>query len=146
MNVLKYVTLLLCFCLAGCLTSRARTDLARQTNVFGVELYSGVDYREIGGINGTEEPCLRGYERSFDQLEITIGYGFDKKIRKITTHNPGTSLFGISPGMSAEVGNRLAKQAGLIEESPSRYLRKNISVTLLIDGNGKVFGITVENL
>lgn len=146
MKALKYGVLFLCLCLTGCMTGRAGADLARQTNVFGVELYSSIDYHEIGGVKGMEEPCLKGYERNFDQLEISIRYGFDKKIRKITTRNPGTSLFGISPGMPTEAGKQLAKQAGLAEDSPYRYLGKNVSLTLLVDGKGNVFGITLEDL
>jgi len=146
MKLLKCGVLFLCLCLTGCMTGRVKADLTNQINVFGVELYSSVDYLEIDGVRGTDEPCLKGYERSFDQLEITIGYGFDKKIRKITTRNPGTGIFGILPGMTAEAGKRQASQAGLTEDSPYRYLGKDVSLTLLVDGNGKVFGITVEEL
>lgn len=146
MKGMKYAALLLSLCLTGCLTGRAGADLAGRMNVFGVELYSGVDYREISGIKGVEEPCLKGYERDFDRLGITVGYGFDRKVRKITTRNPGTSLFGIAPGMPAETGRQLAKQAGLTEETPYRYLGRDMSLTLLIDGKGKIFGITVEEL
>jgi len=46
--------------------------------------------------------------------------------------------------MPAETGNRLAKQAGLAEDSPYRYL--GVSLTLLADGKDNVFGITVELL
>lgn len=137
--------LVLAICLSGCLANQIRTEVSRQTHVFGIELYSEVDYREIDGVPASEEPCLQGYERSFDKLDITIGYGFNKKIRKITTLNPGTSIFGISPGMPVEEGERLARQAGLQGVAPSRYQGKGIFLTLLVDGNGKIFGITAES-
>jgi hypothetical protein len=146
MKILKNVVMLLSLCLAGCIVNQVRTDVSRQINVFGIELYSGVDYREIAGIRATEEPCLKGYERSFDTLEITIGYGFDKKIRKITTRNPGTSLFGISPGMSTENGNRLAQLTGFQEVAPYKYRGNDIYLTLLVDGKGNLFGITAETV
>ena len=132
--------------MAGCMVNQVRTDISHQIHVFGIELYSGVDYREIAGVRATEEPCLKGYERSFDPLEITIGYGFDRKIRKITTRNPGTSLFGISPGMSAEEGRRLSRKAGFQEVAACKFRGKDISLTLLVDGKGNVFGITVETI
>ena len=125
--------------------NQATNDLSRQIHVFGIELHSGVDYREIEGVRATEEPCLKGYERGFEQLEITIGYGFNREIRKITTRNPATSMFGIAPGVSPEEGKRLAQQAGLSEVSADRYRGKDLGLTLLVD-NGKVFGISVETI
>lgn len=116
-----------------------------QVNVYGAELFSNVDYREINGVAATEEPCLKGYDRSFDALDITIGYGFDKKIRKIITRNPGTSLFGIRPGMSFEEGKQKALQSGFVaSSSPFLFKAETYSLTLLVDGNQKIFGVKVE--
>ena len=146
MTVLRYAAIILHLCLAGCMANQIRADVSRQIQVFGVELFSGIDYREINGVKATEEPCLKGYDRSFDPLEITIGYGFDKKVRKIVTRNPVNSMFGISPGMSLATGKRLAKQAGLSEESIYRYRGKELSLTLLVDSKGIIFGIMVETI
>lgn len=144
MRLFSYVALLLFLLLSGCRPSQMRTELSGQTRVFGIELYSGVDYREIGGVKAEEEACLKGYERNFEALDIIIGYGFDAKIRKITTRNPATSLFGISPGMPAEAAGKLAQQAGFTEISSYRYRGKGIDLTLLVDGAGIAFGITAE--
>ena len=146
MKILGVATVFCSLCLAGCLAhSAGREMLSRQVNVFGIEFQSGVDYREIAGETGTDEPCLRGYERSFDRLGIAIGYGFDRRIRKITTRNPATSLFGVRPGMAAGEGARLLRQAGLTEGvSPRSYRGEGFTVTLLLDGAGTIFGITVE--
>jgi hypothetical protein len=114
--------------------------------VFGIELYSGTDYREINGVKATEEPCLKGYERIFDPLDITVGYGFNRKIRKITTMNSKTSIFGITPGMPADEGRRLARQSGLTEVSPARYRSDDLSLFLHVDDKGNVFGVTVETI
>ena len=93
------------FFLAGCAGKHFdRGTVCEQVDVFGIQLFSDRDYKEINGVKADEEPCLRGYERTFDALDLTIGYGFDKKIRKITTRNPGTILFGINPGMSFRAG------------------------------------------
>jgi hypothetical protein len=144
MKVLPSLLMLLSLCLTGCILNQVKTEVNRQINVFGIELYSANDYQVIGGVKASEEPCLRGYERSFDQLEITVGYGLEKKIRKITTRNPGTSMLGISPGMLAEEGERLARQAGLQEVATSKYQGMGINLSLLIDSKGKIFGIIVE--
>lgn len=145
MPLFRYSLLVLSFCLAGCMANRTSADVSRQIQVFGIEMYSGVDYREIESVTASEEPCIRGYDRSFEQLDITIGYGFNGKIRKITTRNPSTSVFGISPGMTGEEGDRLAQQAGLQRDAPSKYQGMGIYITLLVDGKGKIFGVTVES-
>ena len=104
--LIRSLTVLL---LIGCMSNNivmaeqvGRDKMVGQINVFGIELLSDVDYKEINGVAATEEPCLKGYDRSFDALDLTIGYGFDKKIRKITTSNSNTSIFGIRPGMDFE--------------------------------------------
>jgi hypothetical protein len=143
---MKYVVMLLVVCLAGCLANRAVEDVPGRINVFGIKLDSEVDYREIAGVKATEEPCLKGYERTFDSLDIVVGYGFNKKIRKITTRNYKTSMFGIRPGLSATEAGKLARQAGLVEVDPVRYHGNNLSLFLLVDGKGKVFGMMLESL
>ena len=86
-------TVLISLLLTGWASKGISSDkVIGQINVFGVELFSNVDYKEINGVVATEEPCLKGYDRRFDALDMTIGYGFDKKIRKIITRNPNTSL------------------------------------------------------
>lgn len=131
-------------CLAGCFARQISTDSDKHFNVFGIQLKSDVDYRVINNEPATEEPCLRGYERNFDRSGIIIGYGFDARIRRISTQNPATSLFGISPGITVGEGKRLAQQAGMREVSDRRYQLEEISLTLLVDDKGKVFGVTVE--
>jgi hypothetical protein len=146
MTILRTAVLILFLCLTGCLATQTRTGLSQQMQVFGVELYSSTDYREINGVKATEEPCLRGYERIFDPLDITIGYDFDRKIRKITTMNRSTSVFGIKPGMSAEEGRRLAQQADFSEVSVYRYRGNELDLSLLVNNKDNVFGITIESI
>jgi hypothetical protein len=132
--------------MTGCMANQIRTDLSHQIHVFGIELYSVVDHKEINGDMANEEPCLKGYERSFEKLDVTIGYGFSGRVRKITSRNPGTSMFGIAPGVSAEEGNRLANRAGLIQNLPYRYHGNDVMLSLLVDAKGTVFGITAEGI
>lgn len=142
------IAVLVTLLLAGCMSTNAGRDkMIGQMNVFGVELFSDVDYKKINGVVATEEPCLRGYDRSFDALDLTIGYGFDKKIRKITTRNLNTSLFGIKPGMAFEEGKKMILQAGFVEHAPPFTFKANrYSLTFLVDGDNKIFGLTLESL
>ena len=124
MNLHKtLLLLLLSLLLAGCRSGTIRPEtLPAQLQVFGVQLHSDRDYREISGDVALEEPCLRGYERSFDRLQITIGYGVDRFIRKIGTRNPATSIFGISPGMKFAAAGQRIRNAGLYPLPPAAYL------------------------
>lgn len=142
------IALLVPLLLAGCMsTNVGRDKMISQVNVFGIELFSDVDYKKINGVVATEEPCLRGYDRSFDALDLTIGYGFDKKIRKVTTRNLNTSLFGIKPGMAFEEGKKMILQAGFNEYAPPFTFSANrYSLTFLVDGENKIFGLTLESL
>lgn len=86
MKSLKSITFMpvLLLLLVGCtVQDTAPNDSRNQVDVFGVQLFSDTDYREINGIKAEEEPCLSGYERIFDALDIVVGYGFNGKIRKI---------------------------------------------------------------
>lgn len=134
--------------LSGCAhTALDRETVAGQIDVFGVQLHSDINYREINGVAAMEEPCLRGYERSFDALDIIIGYGFNKKIRKITTRNATTSLFGIRPGMTFDEGRGRILQSGFSEYIPPfTYKSNSYTLKFLIDGDNRIFGLTLESL
>jgi len=46
------------FLLVGCNNRHLRTESSSQTDVFGIQLYTAIDYQEIRGVRATEEPCL----------------------------------------------------------------------------------------
>ena len=136
---MKYQKILILFIifllLSGCLGKRILLDkMNDQVNVFGVKLYSDIDYKKINGVVATEEPCIRGYERSFEDLDVIIGYGFDHKIRRIVTRSPSTSMFGIKPGMNFGDGKIKILQSGFNEYAPPFTFSANgyISTFLLM--------------
>ena len=133
---------------AGCMSIGTGHDkMADQVNVFGIKLFSDIDYREINGVVAVEEPCLRGYERIFDALGLVIGYGFDKKIRRISTRNSNTSMFGVKPGMALEEGKKIILQAGFNEYAPPVTFRADKYIlNLLVDGDKKIFGLTLQSV
>lgn len=138
--------MLFCLLLAGCFGHTAGNRLAEvRTDVFGIALFSAEDIRELGGVRGEDEPCLRGYERSFEQLGVTVGYGFDGRIRKIATRNPGTAIGGVRPGDMAAVGRDRLLQTGFRPtDSPNRFRTGCCSLGLLVDSDGRIFGLTLE--
>jgi hypothetical protein len=143
-----FIFLLLPLLFVGCQNNRiSHNKINDQIDVFGIKLYSNVDYKEINGVVATEEPCLRGYERTFDNLDVIIGYGFDHKIRKIMTRNSRTSIFGIKPGIFYGEGKQKILQAGFSEYAPPYTFRANrYSLTFLVNGNNTIFGLTLELL
>ena len=53
--------ILLLLLLAGCVSKTARSSIDfAQLDVYGVAMHSSTDYREINGVKGVDEPCLRG--------------------------------------------------------------------------------------
>jgi hypothetical protein len=147
-NISILIMLALFLVPAGCMSKNIDTEKVNaQINVFGVKLFSDVDYKEINGVTASEEPCLKGYERSFDALDIVIGYGFNKRIRKITTRNPNTSIFSIKPGMAFEEGKQEILIAGFTEDIPPFIFSTNgCTLTFLVDGNNKIFGLTFQTI
>ncbi len=132
--------------IAGCTGKNIYTEKVNsQINVFGIKLLTDTDYKIINGVQAVEEPCLKGYERSFDALDITIGYGFNKKIRKITTRNHNTSMFEVSPGMTFEEGRQKIVAAGFTEYSPPYiFISNGYTLTVLADGDKRIFGLTIQ--
>ncbi len=121
--------------------------MEEQIDVFGVKLFSSTDYKAINGVRATEEPCLKGYERHFEALDIVVGYGFNKKVRKITTLNPKTSMFGVRPGTPFVEGRRKVVAAGLSELRPPYTFRADgVSLTFLVNEKDEIFGLSVEAL
>lgn len=119
--------------------------LVKQVDVFGAKPFSNVDFTEINGVKAVEEPCIRGYDRTFDALDITIGYGFNRSIRKIVTLNPTTSMFGVKIGMTVDESRERLHKAGFIKDSkPNTFRNDNYSLTLLIHSKDRVSGLRLE--
>lgn len=139
------LTALVSLLFAGCLHSRPVVSPG-EVDVFGIAMCSISDYREIGGVTGTDEPCLKGYERSFDPLDLVIGYDRKGAVRKIMTRNSRNSLFGIHPGDSLEQALTKARSAGFRETAtPNRLAREGLSLVLLVNGDNSLLGVTLES-
>jgi hypothetical protein len=117
----------------------------RRIRVFDARLRSADGIRAPEAPAATDEPCINGFERRYEALDVSLGYGFDGKVRRISTGNRATSVFGISPGDSGTEGKAKLVSAGFapIGEG-SRFGNGGIRVTLLADANGTIFSIAVE--
>lgn len=134
------------FLLTGCLAKRVGSEgLNKQINVFDLALFSANDDKSIRGIVPRKEPCLKGFDYSYDPLDISIGYGTDDRIRKITTRNKETSMFDIRVGDHYPKGKALILKAGFSEgNTPYKFVKDGFLFTLLVDDHDRIFGMTLE--
>ena len=139
---------ILIFLLTGCMANRLSGEgLNKQINVFGLALFSAHDDKNIRGIIPKKEPCLKGFEYIYDPLDISIGYGTNDRIRKITTRNKETSMFDIRVGDSFPKGKALILRAGFSEgDTPYKFVKDGYLFTLLVNDHDRVFGMTLEVL
>jgi hypothetical protein len=130
----------------GCPAKRSGNEgWNRQINVFDLALFSANDDKNIRGVVPRKEPCLKGFDYFYDPLDISIGYGTDDRIRKITTRNKETSMFDIHAGDSFPKGKTLILQAGFSEgDTPYKFVNNGFLFTLLVDEREQVFGMTLE--
>ena len=131
--------------LPGCSNSKPGSDeINKQIDVFGIHLFSEEMFQKIKEVTAVEEPCIKGYEKIYDQLDVSIGYSKSGYIRKITTLNKDTAMFGIKPGEAFPTGKDMILKAGFIQGDTDYHYKKDwCSFTLLVDKNN-IFGMRIE--
>ena len=146
--MIRWVLVLLSLLCAGCFGNEVRNSRdPALVDVFGVVFLSETDYRQIRGVRGVDEPCLRGFDRSFDELDVVIGYDREGRVRKITTRNPQTSLFGVHPGDTAASAVAAIRGAGFAEDgTSSRFRNGGLALTVRADPSGRLSGMTLETV
>jgi hypothetical protein len=132
----------------GCLAKRPGSEAVnKQINVFDLTLFSANDDKKIRGIVPRKEPCLKGFDYFYDPLDISVGYGTNDRIRKITTRHKETGMFDIRAGNSYPKAKALILQAGFSEgDTPYKFVKDWSLFTLLVDDQDRVFGMTLEVL
>jgi hypothetical protein len=113
--------------------------------VFGVELYSRIDHQVLEGEASEREPCILGYEYSFEQLDVTIGYTHEGVVRLIKTRNAGTSIFGVRPGITLAESKMHLEGCGFrAGEASNTFRQGHLMITLLANEHDMVFGVVAE--
>lgn len=129
---------------AGCAVIPATKDSLPEVYLFGREVGIDQDIRQIDGVTGLDEPCMRGFDRVFEKIGVTIGYGADNRIRKIVTASPETSIAGVSPGMARDGGVRVVKEKGFTETTDGEFRRGRYRLAIIGDGEGYVRLLRLE--
>ena len=132
----------------GCLPKKPGSEgWSKQIDVFGLALFSANDDKSIRGVVPKKEPCIRGFDYSYDPLDISVVYGTDDRIRKIATRNRETGMFGIRVGDPFPKGKASILQAGFSEgDTPFKFTKDGFLFTLLVDDRDRIFGMALETL
>lgn len=136
------------FLVAGCLVKKPVSDeWNRQIDVFGLALFAANDDKSIRGVVPKKEPCIRGFDYAYDPLDISVVYGTDDRIRKITTRNRENSMFGIRVGDPFPKGKASILQTGFSGgDTPYKFVKDGFLFTLLVDDRDRIFGMAWETL
>lgn len=136
--------------LTGC-TSAAESfinEVNSNVNVLGVKL--NMKEEQVKTLNGSDvskDPCILGYEFNYVDKLINVGFkNEDNTVRRITTKNPETSVYGIKPGASLDEAFKKVTEAGFTKDSSSKYKfhKNNILLTILSMEETLADGITIE--
>ena len=136
------------FCSVGyALNKEGSDDVNRQIKVFNVTLFAHADSGVINGSVPRREPCIKGYEFYYDDLDLVVSFTQDGSVWRITTRNKKTSMFGIATGDSFPQAKKKILQSGFTQSyTPYKFVKDWCLFTLLVNEKNKVFGMTVEVL
>ena len=117
-------------------------------DVFGIKLnVPESEVHKLAGSKSEKSMCINGYEYDYTDKLINMGFDIDRgKVRRVTTKNPSTSIFGITPGMDLTGAYAHVKDSGFIKDSSSefKFNKKNIILTIISMKGVKADGITIE--
>lgn len=145
-----FVLIILGTVLTGCENSNDAfiKEVNSNINVLGVKLNMKEDQvKTLVGAQVTKEPCVSGYEFNYEDKFVNIGFKNEEgTVRRITTKNADTSIYGIKPGTTLEDAFAKVKEAGFANDSNSKYKfhKNNIILTVLSMKETNADGVTLE--
>jgi len=119
-----------------------------QINVFNVQIYMDEsDVHKTIPTKGEKAMCIYGYEYEYEQSRINIGFNSEtEKVRRVTTKNPDTSIYGIVPGTDLEEVYKIIDSHGFSKSESSKYIfyKENMRLTLISMKGSHADGVIVE--
>ncbi len=117
-------------------------------NVLGIKLgMAEAKVHESAGSQGEKAMCIYGYEYEYADKLINVGFQSDKgTVRRVTTKNPNTSIYGIKPGIElAEAYARITAN-GFTRDDISKYkfYKDNIIFSIISMKGTNADGISIE--
>jgi hypothetical protein len=151
LSICVAVILIMVTVLTGC---RSSTDsfITKEANpnidVLGIMLdMPESKVHESAGPKGEKAMCVYGYEYEYADKLINIGFKPDKgTVRRITTKNPDTSIYGIMPGADLVNAYTQVEANGFKKNDSSNYkfYKNNIIITIISMKDTLADGITIE--
>lgn len=119
-----------------------------QINVFNVQIYMDEsNVHEAIPTKGEKAMCIYGYEYEYEQSRVNIGFNSEtEKVRRVTTKNPDTSIYGIVPGTELEEAYKILESHEFSKSESSKYLfyKENIRLTLISMKGTHADGVIAE--
>lgn len=103
--------------------------------------------KNLVGSKVTKDPCVSGYEFNYEEKLINIGFKNEEgTVRRVTTKNPDTSVYGIKPGTTLEDAFAKVKDSGFTNDSNSKYKfhKNNVILTVLSMKETNADGVSIE--
>lgn len=145
------VIMLVVVVLAGCGNSSdsfIKKEVNTQINVFEVKLdMVESKVHESVGSKGEKAMCVYGYEYGYEDKLINIGFNSETgRVRRVTTKNPETSIYGIKPGTELEQANKTIELNGFKKDDGSKYrfYKENTVLYIISMKATHADGITIE--
>ena len=117
-------------------------------DVLGIKLGMQEDQvHELAGSIGEKAMCINGYEYQYADKLINIGFTIDEsKVRRVTTKNPDTSIFGIQPGMELAAAAAQLDQFGFTKDQTSefKFHKETVMLTLISMHGDLADGVSIE--
>ncbi|MGE5391027.1 MAG: hypothetical protein ACM3PE_08170 [Deltaproteobacteria bacterium] len=148
-----YVVLLilLFISISGCSRSNdsyINKEVNPQIDVYGVKLMMDESkVKSLLGSPGEKAMCVYGYEYEYTDKDINIGYDSkSNQVRRITSKNPETSIYGIKPGAELAEAYQVLAANGFKESADSKYKysKESIILSIISMKSTNADGITIE--
>lgn len=119
-----------------------------QIDVMGIKLYMEEDeVHKIVGVDGERAMCVNGYEYEYRDKKLNIGFNIDTdEVRRITTKNPETSIYGLNPGISLDKAYDIIDSEGFEKDKDDKYrfFKDDIILSIISMKGSDADGIVIE--
>ncbi len=102
---------------------------------------------KVLGYEGEKAMCVYGYEYTYEDLGLNIGFRADnERVRRITITNNKDQIYGLKIGMTVEEAKVIIDRNGFIKDEKSNFKFNKANTTIIIKSleGDMVDGITIE--
>lgn len=143
--------LFMLFVFSGCANANnsfIEKEVNPQINVFEVQLLMDEQkVHETVGSKGEKAMCVYGYEYTYADKNINIGFNSEtQQVRRVTTRNPDTAIYGIKPGVELAQAYEIMADKGFTKDAASKYRfqKENIIFSIISMKGTHADGLNIE--